>query len=440
MAELQKIIDDPIYFAEKYFYIITGDEGKRLIKVYPKQAEMIRGMCSYQRFICLSARQTGKCISRDTAVKIRDIASGTEIWKPVYEIFEAAKSLGEVLDREDKKKFIEAYCLDGYEVFTDTGWKKLKGAFKTRLLKVYEIKTKNHYLLCAGKHIVYKENMKEAFAKDLKAGDMVATDLGLEEVLSAEALPFSENMFDLSIDSEEHRYYANGILSHNSTSYTIFALWYALTNKDKTVLICANRFATAKDILARIKLAYTELPSWLKPGIKEWNRSAVTFDNGCKIVAEATSANSGRGSSINVLVLDEFAFIAPNIESEFLQSVFPVVSSSKTSKIIIVSTPNGMGNEFYNLWNRATLNIDDDVDSANKWHYTKVDWFEVPGRDENWKQKQLETFGNNLKKFEQEYGCSFLGSSETLIDPDFLKEYKDKFIKQHAKRKRHHAA
>ena len=121
------------------------------------------------------------------------------------------------------------------------------------------------------------------------------------------------------------------------------------------------------------------------------------------------------------------------IEAEFLQSVFPVVSSSKTSKIIIVSTPNGMGNEFYRLWNRATLNIDENVDNANRWHYTKVDWFEVPGRDENWKQKQLETFGNNLKKFDQEYGCSFLGSSDTLVDSDILKTYKEKFMKSHVK-------
>lgn len=152
-------------------------------------------------------------------------------------------------------------------------------------------------------------------------------------------------------------------------------------------------------------------------------------------MAEATSGSSGRGSSINVLVLDEFAFIQPGISDEFMQSVFPVVSSSKNSKIIIVSTPNGMGNDFYNIWNRATLGYDDNKDALTKWHYTKVDWYEVPGRDEKWKQMQLESFGGNLKKFSQEYGCSFLGSSDTLIDSDVLKKYKDDFMNRQPKPK-----
>ena len=80
-----------------------------------------------------------------------------------------------------------------------------------------------------------------------------------------------------------------------STAYTVFALWYAIGNKDKSVLICANKFKTAKDILQRIKLAYEELPLWLKPGIIEWNAASIKFDNGCKITAEATSGSSGRG-------------------------------------------------------------------------------------------------------------------------------------------------
>lgn len=135
----------------------------------------------------------------------------------------------------------------------------------------------------------------------------------------------------------------------------------------------------------------------------------------------------------NCLVCDEFAFIAPGISDEFMQSVFPVVSSSKTSKIIIVSTPNGMGNEFYNIWNRATLGYDNTADEAIRWHYTKVDWYEVPGRDEKWKQIQLESMGGNLKKFSQEYGCSFLGSADTLIDSEILKKYKDDFINRKPK-------
>jgi hypothetical protein len=205
-------------------------------------------------------------------------------------------------------------------------------------------------------------------------------------------------------------------------------LWYALINKDKAILICANKFKTAKDILSRIKMAYEELPQWLKPGIMEWNAASIVFDNGCKISAEATSGSSGRGGSINCLICDEFAFLAPGLEDEFLQSVFPVVSSSKTSKIIIVSTPNGMGNEFYRIWNRAELNLDVDVDDGKpKWKPVKVNWWEVPGRDEKWRDMQLESFGGSISKFEQEYGNNFLGSSETLISGERIKAIREMF-------------
>ena len=134
-----------------------------------------------------------------------------------------------------------------------------------------------------------------------------------------------------------------------STSYSIYVLWYCLINQDKNVLICANKFKTAKDILSRIKLGYQMLPAWLKPGIVTWNASSIQFSNGCKVTAEATSQSSGRGGSINVLILDEFAFLSPGLQEGFMNSVFPVVSSSKTSQIIVVSTPNGMNNEYYNI-------------------------------------------------------------------------------------------
>lgn len=100
-----------------------------------------------------------------------------------------------------------------------------------------------------------------------------------------------------------------------STAYTVFALWYAIGNKDKSVLICANKFKTAKDILQRIKMAYEELPLWLKPGIIEWNAASIKFDNGCKITAEATSGSSGRGGSINCISGNETINILFNNES-----------------------------------------------------------------------------------------------------------------------------
>lgn len=156
-------------------------------------------------------------------------------------------------------------------------------------------------------------------------------------------------------------------------------------------------------------MAYQELPNWLKPGIVEWNKGKITFDNGCTITAEATSGNSGRGGSINVLICDEFAFLKPGIEEEFMNSVFPTVSSSKTSKIIIVSTPHGMGNTFYKIYSKASLDLDaTTTDPRRKWHHVRVDWWDVPGRDEHWKEQQLETMGGDINKFRS-------GISETVF-------------------------
>lgn len=268
MTELQKIIEDPIYFAEKYFYIINGDVGKTLIKVYPKQAEMIRSMCSYQRYICLSARQTGKCITGDTVVHVRKKGEDfTETYMPIQDLFNAYKKFGMKMESDDPKKFIESYEVSGLEVETDSGWKDAIAVHLTKLFAAWKVKTTKHEMICADKHLVFKDfaGLKETPVKKLKKGDVIMTDLGLEEVEYVEKLPFSEHMYDLSVDSEDHRYFTNGILSHNSTSYTIFALWYCIVNKEKTILICANKFNTAKDILSRIKLAYEELPNWLKP-------------------------------------------------------------------------------------------------------------------------------------------------------------------------------
>ena len=279
------------------------------------------------------------------------------------------------------------------------GWKDIKSISKTIPYDVWELKTTKYSIKAADNHIVFFENFEEVFVKDLKPGDKIICQDGLDEVISIEKTNEVENMYDIHVDSDEHRFYSNGILSHNSTSYSIFCLWYALINKEKSILICANKFKTAKDILGRIKMAYEELPQWLKPGIVEWNAASIVFDNGCKISAEATSGSSGRGGSINCLVCDEFAFLAPGLEDEFLQSVFPVVSSSKTSKIIIVSTPNGMGNEFYRIWNRAELNLDvKEDDGKPKWKPVRVNWWEVPGRDEKWKEMQLESFGRIGRK------------------------------------------
>jgi hypothetical protein len=197
--------------------------------------------------------------------------------------------------------------------------------------------------------------------------------------------------------------------SGKTTTTAAFILWYVCFTPDKTVAILANRKATAIEILSRILLMLEELPFFLQPGAKVLNRGSVEFANNSRIVADATTSKSIRGYSINFLYLDEFAHV-PNAV-EFFTSSYPTITSGKTSKIIISSTPNGL-NLFYSLWNEAVKN-------KNGFTPVKVDWWEVEGRDEEWKRQQVSILGED--GFAQEYGNEFIGSSNTLIRPSVLK-------------------
>ena len=210
--------------------------------------------------------------------------------------------------------------------------------------------------------------------------------------------------------------------SGKTTGYCIFILWYTLFNQDKNVLICANKEVSSLEFISRIKLAYEFLPLWLKPGVIEdgWNKKSIKFSNGCKITGVATSSDSARGQSCDLLILDEFAFVPSNIADEFWQSVYPVISRRKNSKIIIVSTPNGAQGLFYEIYERAKLGID-----KEGWQQFKIDWWEVPERDNEWKEKILAGLNNDKRKFDQEFGNVFHGSSYTLIPGDILKQYKE---------------
>jgi hypothetical protein len=205
-----------------------------------------------------------------------------------------------------------------------------------------------------------------------------------------------------------------------STVYTIFALWYAMFHSDKSVLICANKFATAKELMERVQLAYELLPSWLKQGCTEYNKSRVRFENGSRIEISATSASSARGKSGEILIIDEAAFVPNGIMDEFIQSVLPIVSSRPDSKIIVVSTPNGTGNWYAETYNKALYNLGEDG-----WHHFRIDWWDVPDRDEEWKRKKIAEFNGDLRKFAQEYGNNFLGSSQTLVNHKAIERYKE---------------
>ena len=190
-----------------------------------------------------------------------------------------------------------------------------------------------------------------------------------------------------------------------TTTSVAYLLWLTLFTDTQTVAVLANKGSLARDILAKYQLAYENLPMWLQQGVVTWNKGNVELENGSKIIAASTSSSAIRGGSFNCVFLDEFGFVPNNIAEEFFNSVYPVISSGKTSKIIIVSTPNGM-NLFYKLWMDA-------ITGKNNYKTFEIHWSMVPGRDEDWKEETIRN--TSERQFSQEFLCEFLGSSNTLI-------------------------
>ena len=197
--------------------------------------------------------------------------------------------------------------------------------------------------------------------------------------------------------------------SGKSISSVAYLLWFACFHSEKTIAILANKGSTAREMLARITLMLENLPFFLQPGCKALNKGSIEFSNNSRIVASATSGSSIRGMSVNLLYLDEFAFVER--AAEFYTSTYPVVSSGKDTKIIITSTANGIGNIFHKIWEGA-------VQGTNQFKPFRVDWFDVPGRDEAWKN---ETIANTSQlQFDQEFGNTFFGTGDTLINAETL--------------------
>ena len=199
--------------------------------------------------------------------------------------------------------------------------------------------------------------------------------------------------------------------SGKSTVMISYLLHYALFNPSVNIAILANKAATARDLLSRLQLAYEHLPHWLQQGVMSWNKGSLELENGSKILASSTSASAVRGGSYNIIFLDEFAYVPSNVAEQFFSSVYPTISSGKTTKVMIVSTPHGM-NMFYKIWTEAE-------EERNSYVPIEVHWSEVPGRDEKWKK---ETIANTSEQqFNTEFECEFLGSIDTLISPSKLR-------------------
>lgn len=214
---------------------------------------------------------------------------------------------------------------------------------------------------------------------------------------------FADNRFNIVTTARQ---------AGKSTTTCGFILWFIIFNSEKTVALLANKGDTAREILSKVHFGYQHLPKWLQQGVEKWNEGSMELENNSRVIASATSADAIRGYAIDLLFIDEAAHI--DNWQEFFTSVFPTISSRKSSKVVLVSTPNGL-NHFYKTWALA-------LEGKNGYAAIKVDWREVPGRDEEWKRKMLEGLNFDLEKFAQENECEFLGSSGTLIAGWKLKE------------------
>jgi len=233
-----------------------------------------------------------------------------------------------------------------------------------------------------------------------------------------ELFPFQKKMLRTLRDNRKVILLASRQVG-KSTMLTIYALWIACFNEYQNIVIVANKESTAIEIFRRVRMAYEELPNWIKPGVKEYGKTSCEFENGSRISISTTTGSAARGASISTLIVDEMAFVEPqSILEDFWRSVFPTISRSKKSKVLIASTPNGTGNLFHRLFTGAE-------NGENGFVYEKVIWSDVPGRDEAWKLEQVKALGS-MESFLQEFEVNFLSTGDSSIDEGLFYELSQK--------------
>lgn len=211
---------------------------------------------------------------------------------------------------------------------------------------------------------------------------------------------FRENRFSVILAARQ---------SGKSIGYVVFILHSIIFNKDYKIALLANKGATSRQILARVILALENLPFFLQPGVKSLNKGSVEFETDSTVYSASTSKDAIRGDSVNMVILDEFAFVEN--DTEFMTSTYPVITAGTSTKIIIVSTANGIGNQFYKIWTSSLNNTNDYVN-------LRVDWWDVPGRNEEWKRQTIAN--TSPEQFDQEFGNNFIGAANTLISPNAI--------------------
>lgn len=307
-----------------------------------------------------------------------------------------------------ERKFVESYDVTGFKARVGDKWVEIRSAHVTVPYRAFIVGTDSgKKLKCADDHVLFSRGV-ERFAKDFVVGDVIDTDDGEETVTTIVDTESEETMYDLTVDGE--RYSTDGFISHNTTSIVGWLLHHALFSKTtKRIALVAHKLDQAREIMERFQIALESLPFFLQLGVKTYNKGRIVFENETTVFAAATSSGSLRGKSVNVVYLDEFAFI--HNDRAFMKATWPVISSGKTTKILITSTANGAKGAFYNIWQGAVLGV-------NGFVPFRVDWWDVPGRDAKWKAEQIAQ--TSQEDFDQEFCNEFQGTSNTLISGNVL--------------------
>lgn len=323
----------------------------------------------------------------------------------------------------DNYKTIEEIELDkSIEILTDTGFEPVSRLMISKPFEIYKITLDNGYWLeCADEHIVFDRQGNEVFVKNLKLGDLILTDTGRNAVVKIEVDTTKVCMSDITVDSVNHAFYSNGILSHNSTTTAIYCLWMILFHPDKNALILSKSGPAGKDLISKIKDMYAYLPYYLKCGTMKWNQTEISFDNNSNIATEAFSSTAGLGKTISFLILDEFAWCPANEVDLFYNNIIPTVTTIPDSNVCIMSTQNGF-NLFYKIWKNS-------IEKKSIYAPFKVDWYQVPQfnpktklwekRTEAWKNMMVGILGSE-EAFQYQYGTQFSASDACLVSRETL--------------------
>lgn len=314
------------------------------------------------------------------------------------------------------EKLLDSYNFKKTEwlVLSDSGFSPIHQVHKTKSFRVYDVELDNGMKIrVADNHIFYTAIDYFKQCKELKIGDDVLTVDGISTVKRIVKLNEWRSMYDLSVMNQKYSYYTNDILSHNTITSSIFITHFITFNFEKNVLIMANKGETMEEIIDKGKVIIDHLPFFMKPGIVVDNVKSMRFDNDCRIIGQATSKSPAIGFTIHLAFLDEFAHIPANICTKFYRAIYPTISASKVAKMIICSTPNGK-NLFYKLYDKA-------IKGLNSYHPIRVDWYDVPGRDDAWVQETINNL-DTIEDFKQEYENQFLAGDSLLLNGKDLKQ------------------